>query len=139
MTTLAEVFDRVKAQCPSFASVTHAFTSPEDYDFPAAIVSPVQYQASDDYLLDDTQVRQDLRRTFGVYILMRRASDPASGDTRADLFDTLHDELRAALVGWNSGDEAWSHFRYAGGALRQFETGAPAVWRDDFTVEAAQP
>ncbi len=136
---LAEVVARVQAQCPSFVTVTHAFSAPEDYGFPAAVVAPVQYDASDNSFMDDTTVRQFDTRRFGVYIMLRRASDPDSGPTRADLFDTLHQEVLGALRNFNSADPEWMPMIYAGGALRTFEQGAPAVWRDDFTTRSYQP
>ena len=102
--TIAEIIARITAECPEFAEVGHALTSPAILAYPAALVTPVRNQASPPFILAPGAYHQNVVAIFGVYILLERRQNGASDQGAADDFDALTASLRAALTNWEAND-----------------------------------
>lgn len=131
MIRVAQIIDQLRAECPEFATVTHALTSSSEVTRPAALVAPLQVDAEKPafYSLHSQMISQ----TFGVYILIDRAQDGDTGYGSADLLDVLVESLRAALIGWTPDNATAAPLAYGGGKLDRYQQQI-ACWRDDFVT-----
>lgn len=127
---ISDVVARLRAECPSFATIDHALTAPGDYDYPAAFVAPVKRVAESDRMLGGPHA-QMVRQVFGVYVVLPKRTDSGSGGSAADDLDDLCAELRLALVSWTPDPIEDHPIDYAGGELTERE--GLACWREDFT------
>lgn len=128
---LSVVLLRLRAQCPGFATVDHALTSPSDYAYPAAMVVPVKRLARPNGLLGTHAQMVEL--TFGVHIILQRRQDGVTGYGAADDFDDLCAEVMAALKAWTPDTSIYKPMDYAGGLIAPFQQHA-VTWRDDFAT-----
>lgn len=129
---LTDVLERIRDQCPGFASVDHVLTSDADVARPAALVGVSRIAATPNGVLGGPHV-QRLRTVVSVWIVGRRRQDTLTGYGAADEWQDLVAELRAALVAWSPGGTA-TPLDYAGGALEKHPAGFFA-WREDFATE----
>ena len=128
---VSDIVAKIKADCPGFQHVDHVFSAPGDLPRPLALVAPVKREASDRRLVG--QQVQDVRATFGVYVILTKATDDP-GENVADDLDALCAELRAALVGFRpiGTDPGEQPLIYAGGELAERE--GIVCWREDFST-----
>lgn len=130
--TIAEIIARITAECPEFAEVGHALTSPAILAYPAALVTPVRNQASPPFILAPGAYHQNVVAIFGVYILLERRQNGASDQGAADDFDALTASLRAALTNWEA-TGLTQPVIYAGGELAPYDAGL-FTWRENFSA-----
>jgi hypothetical protein len=131
--TLAEIVERIKDQCPDFAHIDHVLTSPVTHAYPAALIVPVDKQASPPRINIPGGFSQDVTLIVGVYIVLERRQNGIADYTGADLFDTLCAQLQAALVNWTPTGAIQPMF-YAGGKMAPYDAGV-ITWREDFSVD----
>lgn len=131
--TLGEVITRIRAQCPGFAVVDHVLTSPATYLYPTALVGPVRDVANPPYINIPGGYAQDVSTTIGVYFVLERRQNGATGFSEADILDALRLSLRTALVNW-APSGVIEPLRYAGGQLAPFDGSGVVTWRDDYST-----
>lgn len=131
MIRLADVVARIRAECPSFATVEHALTSAGQDNLPSVLVSPTKMDAGANQRVSG--VAQILQVTVGVFILVDRKRDTAPAYPLANQFDDLQAEVRAALLGWLP-PGATGPFIHVGGELDRYRGDGPVTWRDDFAA-----
>ena len=128
----ADVVARIRDLCPNFAHVDHLLMSSTSYDYPAALIAPVENKGDAPRINIPGGYAQDYESLFGVYIVFERRQDGPADNGGADMFDRLCDELRAALINWQP-DWALSPITYAGGRMAPYDAGI-VTWREDFAV-----
>lgn len=131
--TIAEIIARITAECPEFAEVGHALTSPAILAYPAALVTPVRNQAKPPRILMPGAYCQDVQGIFGVYIVLERRQNGVADQGAADDFDALTASLRAALTNWNA-PGLTQPVIYTGGELAPYDAGI-FTWRETFSAE----
>ena len=128
----SDLINRVQMLCPAFAMVEHALTSSADETFPAAMITPSKVEALPDGLYGVGITSQIVTQTYSIFILLRRAQD-TNFTSKAEDLDTLTDQLRAALVGWQL-DGNHGPMNLVGAMLDKFHTGV-VCWREDYSTE----
>lgn len=129
---ISQIIDRIREECPEFAVVDHALTSPASIAYPAAMVVPVEARGNPPYLFGEGEYHQISHRKIGVYVMIARRQDGDADNGAADDFDALCESVRAALMGW-APDARGDVLAYAGGVLAPFAQGSVS-WREDFTL-----
>lgn len=128
---MAEIRDRIVDQCPSFQTVTDIFASSAQLALPAAIVGPLKFAATPNKFMGATI--QSHQRVYSILIVLRRSQDDDLGNAPRYDFDTLSEEVRAALVGWLPSGENAAPLDYAGGQIDRSADGLIG-WREDFVT-----
>jgi hypothetical protein len=140
---VSTILERLRDECPGFATVQHGLTSAADGQRPAAYVQPIVVRPSENAYVGPGVPRAHMLETvFAVYILVDRVQDGVSDYGAADEYDDLVAEVRAALVGFTDPDEQESaggqrhQMEYRGGRLEEYREGIVA-WREDFGLQSA--
>lgn len=130
---LADFVERIRSECPDFAHVDHILTSATGYDYPAALITPVDKRADAPRINIPGAFAQDVTLLVGVYIIMERRQSGAGDHGGADLFDRLCASLQAALINWEP-TGALAPVIYEGGKMAPYDAGI-VTWREDFSVQ----
>lgn len=131
--TFTEFIDRIREQCPDFAYVDHVLMSATSYEYPAALIAPVETRGEPPAINIPGAYAQDIGAVVGVYIVMERRQNGVADYGGAELFDKLVASLRAALINWEP-DWALGPVTYAGGRMAPYDAGI-VTWREDFAVQ----
>ena len=129
----ADFIERVKDQCPDFGHVAHLLMSTTSYDYPAALLSPVESRGESPRINIPGAFSQDVELIVGVFIVLDRRQDGPADHGNADLLDRLSAAVKAALINWQP-DWALAPITYAGGRLAPYDAGI-VTWREDFAVQ----
>lgn len=127
---LAPAVDRLAAQCPGLRQVRLALEGALPGAYPSAYVLPLSETATPAELHDSDEQRIEAR--FAVELMVKHAAQAASGGPAQEELETLREEIKAALIGWQPG-ALFTPVAFAAGRLLDF-SGGLAVWRDEFTT-----
>ena len=127
---ISDVITRISAECPGFEYVDHILTSAADFARPAALVAPVRSIGARPSINIPGGYSQDVELILGVYIVLDRKQNGATGSGAADQFDDLVVDLRAAMINW-AASGLIEPITYAGGEMAPYEPSV-VTWREDF-------
>lgn len=127
---MAAVVARLQDQCPDVRQVLSALSGAVPTAYPAVYVLPLQDSAdANPFLGAHSQI---VTARFALEIMLKHGSQADSGGPAHEALETLRDDLRAALKGWQPAAE-FEPIAYLGGRLIGFEAGM-AIWRDEYST-----
>jgi hypothetical protein len=127
---LTPIVSRLSAQCPTLTQALYALSGAVPVTYPAAYVLPLSETAGENPLLGVHS--QIITSRFGIEIMLKHASQAASGGPAAELLESVRAEVMAALKGWQP-SPAYDPIAFVSGRLVEFQAGM-AVWRDEFST-----
>lgn len=128
---VGSIVERLRTQCPSLRQVIPALTGAVPSQYPAAYVFPLSERSDPNALLGGHDQR--VRVEIAIEIMVRHASESASGGPAAEQLEDVRDEVHAALAGFfpEAGARPLDHVE---GRVMSFEAGL-VTWRDTWTTE----
>lgn len=125
---LSPIVARIRDQiAPMGGRVWSALAAALPTAYPAAYVLPLAERLLDGDMSMDHAL---IEARIGVEIMVRHATDAASGGPAHIDLEDVREAISAVLVGWRA-DALSGPMSYAGGRLLSFDAGL-AVWRDEY-------
>ena len=131
---VSQISDRLADACHSLKWVKPALRSSVPAAYPAAYVLVTSETADRNPLIGAHS--QIVTTRFAVEIMVTNSTSPATGgEAQADL-ETVREEIKAALMGWQPTPEH-APCEFTSGQMVEF-AGNLAIWRDTYTTSTEE-